>query len=308
VVMPLSRENGNSPDAWLTDGPESKAPERSQERKASGEAVDQEVSMGKADGMAAKSRDVQQWLVEPAAPRGKPASQPTSGSTEQLSDGGTPLIEARRALGEQRDENAELRARVDDLETENSDLRMSIEELETEFREQVKRRDIELAAEVKKHERQLKDRVSEVRAQYAERLEEQVNLERRFDDREAELRKRIDELESRLTEPKDARSPTRSTQPPATSTGRRQQTAESKTKAERVAPSDAPAAPTKSELLNLNDASFEELRKLGLSVTQSARLIAYRDVRGGYESLDELDEVPGLPKDVRRGLKARLAL
>jgi len=67
-------------------------------------------------------------------------------------------------------------------------------------------------------------------------------------------------------------------------------------------------APTKNELLHANDASFEDLRRLGLSVTQSARVIAYRDLRDGYESLDELDEVPGLPKELRRKLKAQLTL
>jgi DNA uptake protein ComE-like DNA-binding protein len=224
-----------------------------------------------------------------------------NGNTEQIREAGATLLEA------QLEENAELRLRLEDLETENVDLRMGVEQLETELREQVKRSDIELAAELKKHEGQLKHRVREVREHYIERLqEEKVKLGRRFDGRVADLRKRIDELEFRLTEPKDRPSPTRSTQPPATSTGR--QTTESKTKAERMTPNDAPAAPTKSEVLNVNDASFEELRKLGLSVTQSARLIAYRDLRGGYESLNELDEVPGLPREVRRELKARLAL
>ena len=60
--------------------------------------------------------------------------------------------------------------------------------------------------------------------------------------------------------------------------------------------------------LDLNEASFEELRELGLSVTQSARLIAYRDVRGGYESLDEIDDVPGLSEKTRDELKDRLKL
>jgi DNA uptake protein ComE-like DNA-binding protein len=54
--------------------------------------------------------------------------------------------------------------------------------------------------------------------------------------------------------------------------------------------------------------SFEQLRELGLSVTQSARLIAYRDTRGGFDSLDELDEVPGLPKELRRTLRDEVTL
>ena len=60
--------------------------------------------------------------------------------------------------------------------------------------------------------------------------------------------------------------------------------------------------------LDLNAATFEQLRVLGLSVTQCSRLIACRDARGGYGSLDELDEVPGLPKATRAELRSRLTL
>jgi DNA uptake protein ComE-like DNA-binding protein len=59
---------------------------------------------------------------------------------------------------------------------------------------------------------------------------------------------------------------------------------------------------------DLNSATFEQLRDLGLSVTQSARVIAYRDVRGGFESADELDEIPGLPKETRRSLRDQLPI
>jgi competence protein ComEA len=74
-----------------------------------------------------------------------------------------------------------------------------------------------------------------------------------------------------------------------------------------------PARPPKRTLgkngrLDLNAATFEELRGLGLSVTQSARLLAYRDTCGGYRSLDELGEVPGLPKATRAELRSRLKL
>lgn len=47
----------------------------------------------------------------------------------------------------------------------------------------------------------------------------------------------------------------------------------------------------------LNDATFEDLRSLGLSVSQSARLIAQRDQRGGFSSPDELDGLYGMPRD-----------
>jgi DNA uptake protein ComE-like DNA-binding protein len=58
----------------------------------------------------------------------------------------------------------------------------------------------------------------------------------------------------------------------------------------------------------LNMASFEDLRAAGLSVTQSARLIAYRDVRGGYQSIEDLDDVPGLSSDTLTDLKIQAQL
>jgi hypothetical protein len=41
-------------------------------------------------------------------------------------------------------------------------------------------------------------------------------------------------------------------------------------------------------------------------VAQSARLIATRDVREGFESLKELDDLDDLPQDVVATLKKRL--
>jgi DNA uptake protein ComE-like DNA-binding protein len=55
--------------------------------------------------------------------------------------------------------------------------------------------------------------------------------------------------------------------------------------------------------LDLNSASFEELRAVGLSVTQAARLIGQREQQGGFESVDDVDAVVGLPRDVKQTLK-----
>ena len=55
--------------------------------------------------------------------------------------------------------------------------------------------------------------------------------------------------------------------------------------------------------LNLNHASFADLRSLNLSITQSQRLLAYRQRIGGYESIEQLDDVPGFPSAVRERLK-----
>lgn len=60
--------------------------------------------------------------------------------------------------------------------------------------------------------------------------------------------------------------------------------------------------------LDLNRVTFEQLREFGLSVTQSARLIAHRDVRDGYGSLDDLDSLTGFPSETITELKSRLRI
>ena len=49
-------------------------------------------------------------------------------------------------------------------------------------------------------------------------------------------------------------------------------------------------------IVNLSDASFDDLRSLGMSVTQAKRVLDYRDRLGGFDSIDDLDFVPGFPK------------
>jgi len=62
----------------------------------------------------------------------------------------------------------------------------------------------------------------------------------------------------------------------------------------------------KEERLDINTVDFEDLRALGLSVSQSTRLIATRDARMGFDSLKELDDLADLPRDVISTLKQRL--
>jgi DNA uptake protein ComE-like DNA-binding protein len=62
-------------------------------------------------------------------------------------------------------------------------------------------------------------------------------------------------------------------------------------------------APPRTRQVGLNQASFERLRELGLSITQANRLVRLRDARGGFSSMDELDELPGFPKDQLDDLK-----
>jgi len=58
--------------------------------------------------------------------------------------------------------------------------------------------------------------------------------------------------------------------------------------------------------ISLNRASFDELRSAGFSVTQTGRLLAYRERSGGFRSIDELDSIPGFPKEFLDSVKHRL--
>jgi DNA uptake protein ComE-like DNA-binding protein len=57
--------------------------------------------------------------------------------------------------------------------------------------------------------------------------------------------------------------------------------------------------------IELNNVSFEQLRAHGLSVTQATRLLAHRERVGRFQSTDELDEIPGLPREFAEDLKRR---
>jgi DNA uptake protein ComE-like DNA-binding protein len=68
----------------------------------------------------------------------------------------------------------------------------------------------------------------------------------------------------------------------------------------------ASAADEETQPASLNNASFERLRALGLTVSQSARVIGQRDQRGGFESAGDLDSLWGLPSEVIAHLKRSL--
>jgi DNA uptake protein ComE-like DNA-binding protein len=60
--------------------------------------------------------------------------------------------------------------------------------------------------------------------------------------------------------------------------------------------------------VNLNQATFEDLRDIGFSVTQATRVITYRERQKGFDSLDDLGEVPGMPDDFLAEIKPKLSL
>ena len=60
--------------------------------------------------------------------------------------------------------------------------------------------------------------------------------------------------------------------------------------------------------VNLNEASFEELREAGLSVTQTGRVLAHRERGTGFASVDELDDLPGFPREFLDEIKPKLTV
>jgi len=57
--------------------------------------------------------------------------------------------------------------------------------------------------------------------------------------------------------------------------------------------------------IELNTVTFEQLRAQGLSVTQATRLLAHRERVGRFQSVDELDEIAGFPREFAEDLKRR---
>jgi DNA uptake protein ComE-like DNA-binding protein len=66
------------------------------------------------------------------------------------------------------------------------------------------------------------------------------------------------------------------------------------------------AEPPPDGMLSLNQADFDELRGLGMSITQAKRVLRFREEKS-FTSLDELDGVPGFSKEFLERVKGRLA-
>ena len=59
--------------------------------------------------------------------------------------------------------------------------------------------------------------------------------------------------------------------------------------------------------IDVNEATYEQLRSLKLSTTQSRRLLAYRQRIQGFTSLNELDAIPGFSSAALEQLKQRIS-
>ena len=72
---------------------------------------------------------------------------------------------------------------------------------------------------------------------------------------------------------------------------------------ERASASDTSSAPAP---LNLNTASRDELMALdGIGDERADAIIAYRETHGGFASVDELTEVPGIGAKLLESLRSR---
>jgi DNA uptake protein ComE-like DNA-binding protein len=291
-VAPLRKNRAKAAEEWLVEGPESEGSDEAEDN-ARGSTADEAVAV-EDHGPSAPARqqravgsETAQWVV--------PSTTDLNGGAddrEEKSTGASRSSPARDSAAEAAEKRSKTRRRraskaskkaqpgLDQLRTENVELAGRVRDLQTELRFQAKR------------------------AKAAE----------------AELQQQIAELESALADAKKggragpASTSARRRNVTTASTARKQPTGSRRQVKTSGDTSKAATSRRRRRAgggngkLDLNRASFEELRNLGLSVTQSARLIAYRDVRSGFESLDELDDIPGLPKDTRAGLRARLTL
>ena len=94
--------------------------------------------------------------------------------------------------------------------------------------------------------------------------------------------------------------PERDPEPPAWVTGEPDETPEPEPESEsRPEPEPAAVEPAgeSNGRISLSSAEFDDLRGLGMSVTQAKRVLRYREQRGGFTDFDELERVPGFPRE-----------
>jgi DNA uptake protein ComE-like DNA-binding protein len=212
---------------------------------------------------------------------------------------------------------AERIARFEDTLAEQqlriADLEELLERRETELAEAVRERDEAVnergsAAEVRPPERNEK-REAALKERLAKRYEKrEAELKASFDKRQAEYEEQLEELEEQLDiREAEVREQARERERGLMSRIEELESALKEAQQRAIAkPARRLGSLKKGGKLDLNETTFEQLRDLGLSVTLSARTISYRDARGGFESMDELDEIPGLSAEFKRVLKDQL--
>jgi DNA uptake protein ComE-like DNA-binding protein len=126
-----------------------------------------------------------------------------------------------------------------------------------------------------------------------------AQAEQRASEAEHRAREAVDRIAELVKPHGDERSSQDA--PPEPEAGREQQAPEPEPRRE-----EQPSAPEGA--LNLNQATYDDLRRLKLSVTQTGRVLDYRETLGGFKSLDQLDDISGLPRDLLTELKRQLTI
>jgi DNA uptake protein ComE-like DNA-binding protein len=315
-VAPSAKKSGRSAEEWLLEPADRQSGDSGRETDPEEFVLDEVEPQTQDEPVTGEAA---QWLVEPPAGRNGVATKPEQAEERPAKTIAAPegrgdpkeLDEARRALAEERESNADLLRRISDLQGE---LRAQAENAEQTLARTVAEQEAEFAAALRERDEALKEREAELSEQLSEGYEKrEADLNRQFDRRQLELEKQLAVLEDRI-DAREAELRDRASQREAKLTSRIEEL-QSQLADAKLGMSETPApkrskrgGASKNGQLELNNASFEQLRELGLSVTQSARVIAYRDTRGGFESVEELDEIPGLPKETRVAIMSRLRL
>jgi DNA uptake protein ComE-like DNA-binding protein len=327
-VTDAPRDSASPASAWLPEGARRRAEDEARKRPRGSATTAEPASDELSEVLERADSKPQEWLLNqpgapaPAKPKSAPEKPQRNGARAEPvpptaepakpeppkvepAKVEPPKVEPSRELEEARAELADQRARIAELEE-------ALRKREAELNHTLEEREAEFAQALRERDEALKEREAELEEQLSLGYEKrEADLNRQFDRRQVELEKQLavleDRLNSRETELRD-----RATQREAKLMTRIEEL-QSQLADAKLGMSETPApkrsrGSRKDGTLDLNIISFEQLRELGLSVTQSARVIAYRDTRGGFDSLDELDEIPGLPKDTRVALTSRLHL
>jgi competence protein ComEA len=243
-----------------------------------------------------KATSADSWLIEGAEPAR--AAEPEEIASDDDFAAAAPAPKEESAAGNSGSESRQWLADTKPKKSSGGAGPPKAQPAESEDPGKSEREEISaLGMRIRELQTELRVQAKAAKAEIAEALEE----------RDA-LSERVEELQSELAEAKK-RVSTKKPGPQPKPRAKAEPKAQPKPEPEPQPKARARRATgRKNGKLDLNSATFEELRGLGLSVTLSARLIAYRDVRGGFESLDELNEIPGLSKktlgEIREQLEA----
>ena len=159
-------------------------------------------------------------------------------------------------------------------------------------------------------DRRLADQAEAMRAEAERRV--QATAESVRGETEQRLRAQIAELTSTLERERASRDEvTPAVKGPLRFLSRRteqraQPEPEAKAKAKAKAKDRPRTRVEDGRVIDANAVTFEDLRGMGLSVTQATRVIAYRERAEGFESVDDMDPIPGFDRDLLERLKKRL--